>query len=89
MCFFTMVGLLPQWMWNMAFILSSLIPSFRKSRRWAEQLLDHTVEAVKGDMENPQETNPGQKTHRYQSISQRLACQLHQDEAVGEAYGFS
>jgi hypothetical protein len=89
MCFFTIVGLLPRWSWDAGFLLSSLCPSFRKSRRWAEQLLDYTVEAVTEDIQESGETIPNQKGHHYKSILQRLAGQLRPDDAVGEAYGLS
>ena len=84
-----MVGLLPQWMWNMAFMLCLLNPGFRKSRRWAEQLLDHTVEAVRENIQESREGKSGPETQRYKSFSQRLAYRLPQDDAVGETYGFS
>ena len=84
-----MIRLLSRSFRDMAFLFSLLSPSFRKSCRWAKQLLDHTVEMVTEDTKGSKRKDPNWKALHYKSISQFLIGQLHQNYTIDKAYRFS
>lgn len=81
MRFFTVIGLMPRWIWTIAFMFSSLSPSFRAARVWAEELLDDTFTAITEGTDDFEDTS--QYVHI--SVLEQLADQLSDDDAVGEA----